>query len=91
MRTDLQAAGVQHAGVFGSVARGDDGPESDIDILIHIDHERVKGLLQYIGICADIQASFKEIFPGVDVDVANQETLKPGIRDATERDSIYAF
>ena len=30
----LQAAGVQYAGVFGSVARNEAGPESDVDILV---------------------------------------------------------
>jgi len=30
----LQANGVEFAGVFGSVARGDDGPDSDVDILV---------------------------------------------------------
>ncbi|MDO9295140.1 nucleotidyltransferase family protein, partial [Bradyrhizobium sp.] len=35
--TDLRAQGVAHAALFGSVARGDDNPDSDIDILVDLD------------------------------------------------------
>ena len=31
---DLRAQGVTHAALFGSIARGDDRPDSDIDIMI---------------------------------------------------------
>ena len=34
---DLRARGVRRAAVFGSVARGDGRPDSDIDILVEID------------------------------------------------------
>jgi uncharacterized protein len=34
----LERYGVEYAGVFGSVARGEDTPESDIDILIELEH-----------------------------------------------------
>ena len=30
----MSSAGVQYAGVFGSVARGEAGPQSDVDILV---------------------------------------------------------
>ncbi len=30
----LERAGVKYAGVFGSVARGEDRPDSDVDILV---------------------------------------------------------
>ena len=33
---DLRAQGVAHAALFGSVARGEDRPDSDIDIMIEI-------------------------------------------------------
>ena len=34
IRPILEQSGVQYAGVFGSVARGDAGPDSDVDILV---------------------------------------------------------
>jgi uncharacterized protein len=37
MAADLRAHGVARAALFGSVARGDDRPDSDIDIMIELD------------------------------------------------------
>jgi predicted nucleotidyltransferase len=34
---NLRARGVRRAAVFGSVARGDNRPDSDIDIMVEID------------------------------------------------------
>jgi len=91
MKSALQEAGVLHAGVFGSVARGDDGPKSDLDVLIDIDPDRVGGMLKYIKICETIQLGLNQFVPNLSVDVVNQKYLKPGIREVVERDSIYAF
>jgi predicted nucleotidyltransferase len=47
---ELRAQGVAHAALFGSVARGDDRPESDIDIMVELAPEARIGLFQYVGI-----------------------------------------
>jgi predicted nucleotidyltransferase len=44
LRLALEADGVRHAFLFGS-ARGDDVPESDVDIIVDLDPERHIGLL----------------------------------------------
>jgi predicted nucleotidyltransferase len=36
-RDDLRARGITHAALFGSVARSEVGPGSDLDILIELD------------------------------------------------------
>ena len=51
---DLRARGGAHAALFGSVARGDDRPDSDIDIWVEIAPDACIGLFQYAG---------KELFP----------------------------
>ena len=46
----LRARGVHHAALFGSVARGDESPESDIDILVDLDANVVRTVYDYVGI-----------------------------------------
>jgi len=83
---DLRAQGVAHAALFGSVARGENRPDSDIDIMVEIAPEIRIGLFQYVGIVQFIDG----LFP-VPVDVANREGLKPLVRPNAERDALYAF
>ena len=45
--SDLRRLGVSHAAVFGSVARGEAGAESDIDVLVDLDENRPMGIFQY--------------------------------------------
>jgi predicted nucleotidyltransferase len=84
--TELKAQGVAHAALFGSLARGEDGTDSDIDILIEIAPDARIGLFQYVGIVQYIE----DMFPGP-VDIANRDGLKPFVRPSAERDAIYAF
>ena len=46
----LRARGVTHAALFGSRARGDEGPDSDTDIMIEIDPDAPVGVYEYVGI-----------------------------------------
>ncbi|MBI2236633.1 MAG: nucleotidyltransferase family protein [Magnetospirillum sp.] len=73
----LRLAALHGAGqvrVFGSVARGDDGPDSDIDLLVHMDDER--SLLDLIGFRLDL----REVV-GCKVDVLSDGGLSPYMRD----------
>ena len=45
---DLQDRGVRHLSVFGSTARGEAEPESDIDLLVDIDARASHGLTESI-------------------------------------------
>jgi uncharacterized protein len=82
----LRARGVTHAALFGSRARGDGRPDSDIDILIDLAPEAPIGVWQYSG----LKAYIANLFEGP-VDVVSLETLKPHIRPATTADAVYAF
>jgi predicted nucleotidyltransferase len=83
---DLRARGVGRAAVFGSVARGDSGADSDIDILVEIDPEAHLTVFDYAGL-KDYIAS---LFDGP-VDVVNRDGLKTYVRPAATADAIYAF
>ena len=91
VRPQLEKAGVLHAGVFGSTARGEYRPGSDIDILIDIDTEQIGDILNYTKIADSIKKAVKARCPRADVDVADHATLKPRIRKRAEQDILYAF
>ncbi|AZG76218.1 nucleotidyltransferase family protein [Methylocystis rosea] len=82
----LRARGVQHAALFGSYARGDARPDSDIDIMIEIAPGAVRDIYSYVG----LKDFIAELFSGP-VDVVNREFLKPYVRPAAETDAIHAF
>lgn len=82
----LRARGVQRAALFGSVARGDNRPDSDIDIMLEIDPEAHITVYEYVGVKEYIGSLFRE-----PVDVVNRDGLKPYVRPAATADAIYAF
>jgi len=84
--TALRARGVSHAALFGSRARGDNRPDSDIDILIDLAPEVPIGVWQYSG----LKTYIASLFEGP-VDVVSREALKPYVRPAATADAVYAF
>jgi len=82
----LRARGVQHAALFGSVARGDNRPDSDIDIMVEIDPEAHITVFDYVGLKEYIAGLFDR-----PVDVVSRDGLKPYVRPAATADAIYAF
>jgi predicted nucleotidyltransferase len=82
----LRARGVAHAALFGSVARGDNRPDSDIDVLVEFDPEARITVFDYAGVKAYIASLFTQR-----VDVIDREALKPHLRSPSARDAVYAF
>jgi len=84
--SDLRRLGVSHAAVFGSVARGEAGAESDIDVLVDLDENRPMGIFEY----ARLKLYINELLDGPS-DVVNRRTLKPLLRANILHDLIHAF
>jgi predicted nucleotidyltransferase len=82
----LRNRGIRHAALFGSVARGDAGPDSDIDILIELAPEAELDLFAYAGLTRFIAGLFNS-----PVDVVDVDALKPYERRPAVADAIYAF
>lgn len=82
----MRARGIRHAALFGSVARGDNRPDSDIDILVEFDPAARVTIFDYVAIKEYVAG----LFDGP-VDVIDREGLKPHLRGSSERDAIYAF
>jgi predicted nucleotidyltransferase len=84
-RAEILAVAARHGArnlrVFGSVARGDARPDSDIDILV--DMEPGRSLFDLGGLLIDLQTLL-----GVDVDVVTEAGLRPRIRAEVLREAV---
>ena len=67
------AHGAENVRVFGSVARGDAVPTSDVDILVDIPGD--VGGFAYFGQMADLQQALSSVI-GVEVDVVDAAGLR---------------
>ena len=74
----LRAYGIKKASVFGSVSRGDDRPDSDVDLLVELGPGPM-GLIEYIGFIRKLEDVL-----GKDVDLVTEGNinrhLEPYIR-----------
>lgn len=81
LRRELQKLGASRIRVFGSVARGEDGPDSDVDLLVDVDDS--------IGLFAlGRMRSAAERLLGVSVDIVPSEGLTPDVRAHILAESI---
>lgn len=73
--------GARNVRIFGSVARGDETPKSDVDFLI--DMEPGRGLLAHAALLLDLEKLL-----GRHVDVATANGLRPRIREHVLSEAI---
>ncbi|AEJ61454.1 DNA polymerase beta domain protein region [Spirochaeta thermophila DSM 6578] len=78
---------VRRLSLFGSVVRGNFGPESDVDVLVEFEPEARMGFLTLSRMARELSAIL-----GRPVDLVPRSGLKPAIRDAILREEqvIYA-
>jgi predicted nucleotidyltransferase len=82
-QAELTRAGVRRLGVFGSVARGDAGPNSDVDVLVEF--EAVPDLFEFAALRDRLA-----VILGRPVDLATPQALKPRLRARVLDEVRYA-
>ena len=78
----VRAAGARYLRVFGSVARGEDGPDSDIDLLVEFDVSH-SGALRLI----QLRRALSEILDE-QIDLATPELLAPAVAQQALAEAI---
>ena len=73
---------VVRIGVFGSCARGDDSPESDVDILVELAEPTFDHYM-------DLKFRLEEVL-GRPVDLVMADTVKPRLKPIIEQEVVYA-
>ena len=83
---ELRAAGVVRLSLFGSTARDEARPASDVDLLASFDESRNLSLLDVIG----IENRLADLL-GHSVDLIEEGTLRPRARQSASREAVRAF
>jgi len=82
----LRALGVAHLWLFGSLARGDTGPSSDVDLMISAPPASKFSLLHL----AEVREELCELL-GRDADVVIREDVRPRFSEVISDDLIAVF
>ena len=77
---------VLKAWLFGSYARGEETPESDVDLLVEFDHSSPIGLFAYARMWRELQERL-----GCDVDLVEDGTLLPFAVESANRDKKLVY
>ena len=83
---ELRRRGIRHLAIFGSIARGDDRPDSDIDLAIEIEDNHPFSIIRMEETRLLLQDTLAR-----PVDLGEIATFRPQIRAAFERDHVPIF
>ncbi len=81
----LKKHGVIRAGVFGSVARGEDRPDSDVDLLVKVG-KLPFGIWGFVGLKQDLEQAL-----GKKVDVISEAALNPKLAGKIRNDLTRVY
>jgi uncharacterized protein len=86
LEADLRAKGVCALYLFGSVARGEAGPDSDVDLSFDIAPDVKFSLFDQAQIMTDLTEAL-----GAKVDLVPRRAIHPYIRSRIEAEQIKVF
>jgi predicted nucleotidyltransferase len=85
-RAELERRKVRSIALFGSFARGEAGPESDVDVVVEFDDSRHPSLFDLWDL-----EEYLETLLGRAVDAVTLRGLRPRMRDDVAREAVHAF
>ena len=80
--TELKEQGVKSLAVFGSVARGDAGRDSDVDLLVEFD--RSVGLFHFIH----VKDFLGDLLDGAQVDLVMREAVYEELKEDIDGEAV---
>jgi uncharacterized protein len=83
---ELRALGVQRLSLFGSVARGEAGPDSDVDLAAEFDPKACVGMIKY-GL---IDRRLRELL-GRNIDLLGEPARGARMQAQIDRDRVHVF
>ncbi len=83
---ELKAAGIVHLSLFGSTARGDQGPDSDVDLMVEYDPNAHITLFTIGGWVGDL-----EDLLGTRVDISCKDWMRERVKKYALRDMKHVF
>jgi uncharacterized protein len=83
---ELKDAGILRLAIFGSVARGDNSPDSDVDLLAEFDKTKHYTLLTM----GRLESRLADLL-GARVDLSSPEWLKESVKNQVLREAVFAF
>ena len=87
VRDYFKSQPVERAWIFGSYARGEETPDSDIDLLVVFDHHNAEiGLMEYARMINDLTNRL-----GYLVDLVEDGTLLPYAQESAELDKLLIY
>lgn len=76
---------IQRAWLFGSYARGDESPLSDVDILVQFDEGGVS-LLKHAAMICELEKILDR-----SVDIVPEKMLRPRVRESVDQDKKLIY
>ena len=89
-QAELRELGVVSLSLFGSVARGDDGAQSDIDVAVTLDPATTPRGFYYIGRLDELKEHLEAAL-GRAVDLVTEPARKQRFQQEIDRDRVRAF
>ena len=86
LKACLSTLPIEKAWLFGSYSRGEENPESDIDLLVRFDEDARISLFKYAAIILSLEAEM-----GKKVDLVQEGSLLPFAAKTADEDKILIY